>query len=448
MFSPLHFSWWQQVPTCDSYISQCINAPQISQVQIAARWFLPWDTSVRKPTPWHCYTTDWPQASLSTTCLWRGGQCAITTHASTSAPEIIRLSRIWPPQNILAPQVNKGSKSTGTTRHHSPRKAKDSDHSNSTSTDNTSTSSEECDNARLQKDIVGGSQDPACKWAIKIHWETKLLQNRECKALHVSCKFCSYHWSSYTLLDSHVHACHQENNHECIPCRKIFCNLQSLNKHLKKHSLGMPIPPSVHAMRPWSSTVCQHGSIMVKGYKCHQCKVSFPFKSKLKTHEHAHSEQCAFKCTQPDCGKEYKHVSFYNYHLRSHGKSKLQCLICEYFCNDVILFHLHMEKHVPVDRYQCRDCNYTTKYHKTMIAHEVANKHKCKWFENMPCVLFLLNLVTYMPCTFASCRTYLTELCIGEQLVWKTIHTYSSSYSIDWLIDWVIVKVQQSQLWA
>ena len=140
----------------------------------------------------------------------------------------------------------------------------------------------------------------------------------------------------------------------------------------------MALAPSQHKMRPRKSTVQKRKNTVFKGYTCRKCHHMFPYASDLHAHYRSHVSNRAYKCPYHGYPHQYKHLGFLNYHLMLHNCQEHKCLQCTAVFMNYDLYRSHLEKHTTVDRYQCENCLYKTKYCKTMIEHEKHTNYICK----------------------------------------------------------------------
>ncbi|XP_078164954.1 transcription factor IIIA-like [Carex rostrata] len=216
-----------------------------------------------------------------------------------------------------------------------------------------------------------------------------------------SCEFCGIVRSKRSLITSHIHSAHQEEEAAKgqVDCEKE----QQLMKEAERK-------------------------------RCKECGVSFKKPAYLKQHMFSHSSQKLFSCPWEDCKSSYKRKDHLNRHLMSHQGKTFSCPVES--CNSRFVIKANMNRHVK-DFHECISpdkehkqkqlefvcqevgCGKTFKYPSKLATHEkshvkldccevICMEQDClKHFSNAECLKEHMKL----------CHSYITcETCGKKQL--------------------------------
>jgi KRAB domain-containing zinc finger protein len=219
-----------------------------------------------------------------------------------------------------------------------------------------------------KKEIKAGGKstkfsDFQCKICQKYFCNTRTL-NRHTE-LHYQpssfeCKKCEKTWELKHKFDAHK-CVEKSEKHFCTFCEKIFLNVSTLTKHVKKfHS----------------------DKLKVDLFSCDFCDEKFITKGKLKNHLER------FKCrikkifTCDHCGKEFDEKRKISQHVQSHKKFKVECEIC-YAQVKAKNLSEHMKK-VHIDKtFECKICKKLFKTFRHLRVHQTM--HEAKQFSCQFC---------------------------------------------------------------
>ena len=142
------------------------------------------------------------------------------------------------------------------------------------------------------------------------------------------CIKCNKHCKSVRALNQHFKEQHQPL--QCSKCRKFFATQGALKLHSYKHVDGQ--------------------------FECRDCNKTFPFKSQLEQHKPSHTVDRPHKCTEKGCKRSFSHEHDLKKHLRAHDGEEHYCPRCDYSNPDKILLKQHMNKHLKIPKYFCKNC--------------------------------------------------------------------------------------------
>ena len=142
------------------------------------------------------------------------------------------------------------------------------------------------------------------------------------------CVKCESYCSSVKALNAHFKLKHRKL--QCKTCQKFFPTPGSLTLHLYVHLDGQ--------------------------FECKHCKKTFPFKSQLEQHLPSHSDTRAFICLEPKCDKSFSHEHDLKKHAKSHSGEVHYCQRCDYSNPDERLLNQHMNSHLRIKKYFCKNC--------------------------------------------------------------------------------------------
>ncbi|KAJ8710001.1 hypothetical protein PYW07_009367 [Mythimna separata] len=115
--------------------------------------------------------------------------------------------------------------------------------------------------------------------------------------------------------------------YKCTDCYKGFSKEDMLNRHIKlRHSESLgPVVCRFCSMRfKWKCYLTRHITQHYTKYKCLRCDLMCPLKNTALFHNEYHNGVIR-KCMH--CGEEFRHLSTYYTHLRTH-RSEYVCTLC------------------------------------------------------------------------------------------------------------------------
>ena len=175
------------------------------------------------------------------------------------------------------------------------------------------------------------------------------------KEITISSKTNNYTFSSKTNETND-----SENKLLCKKCNKLFSTLGNLNIHVKTiHDNKLPFKctfPNCQKEYRRKSELIEHERIHfgIKPFVCDICKKSFNIKSNLNSHFKYHSEIRPFKCSF--CDKKFKinkdlkdHIKNYHFKIK-----KYVCNLCGKWFGKLSLLKTHSVTHTNEKKYQCK----------------------------------------------------------------------------------------------
>ena len=142
------------------------------------------------------------------------------------------------------------------------------------------------------------------------------------------CTKCKTFCSSVKALNAHFKLCHRKL--QCKECGKFFLTPGSYQLHKYTHQDGQ--------------------------FECATCKKTFPFKSQLDQHMPSHTNSRPYQCPEKDCDQTFTHEHDLKKHIKSHSGEVHYFTRCDYSNADERLLNQHMNKHLKIKKYFCKDC--------------------------------------------------------------------------------------------
>ncbi|KAJ6641729.1 Transcription factor grauzone [Pseudolycoriella hygida] len=198
---------------------------------------------------------------------------------------------------------------------------------------------------------------------------------------------------------SHIKFHSNPNEFSCGQCSQKFTSESELALHLTKHE---PITSCAFNCElcldnfMTENALIAHKNLVHLPFKCSQCEMSYPTKSKLRTHiKNAHKPKVTTarvcdvkkeystiegpKLQCGTCGKMKKSKFSLNKHMRdAHAEKKHLCSICNRSYRTALILKEHMAGHTGQDLYKCAYCTRTFKSSANMYKHR-KRIHLAKW---------------------------------------------------------------------
>ena len=163
----------------------------------------------------------------------------------------------------------------------------------------------------LRKD--GKGTQPARK--VQIKWR---------KRHSFKCIKCNTHCKSVSVLNQHFKEQHWPL--QCNKCNKFFQMQGALKLHSYKHVDGQ--------------------------FECNDCNKTFPFKSQLEQQKPSHTTERPYK----GCKQSFSHEHDLKKHLKACDSEEHYCTRCDYSNPNERLLKQHMNKHLKIPKYFCKNC--------------------------------------------------------------------------------------------
>ena len=161
----------------------------------------------------------------------------------------------------------------------------------------------------------------------------------------------------------------KKHSFKCIKCNKHCKSVRALNQHFKeKH-------------RPLQCNKCNkffqmQGALKLHSYKhvdgqfeCSDCNKTFPFKSQLEQHKPSHTTDRPHKCTEKGCKCSFSHEHDLKKYLKAHDGEEHYCMRCDYSNPNERLLKQHMNKHLKIPKYFCKNCGNGHVYNMQLKRH-------------------------------------------------------------------------------
>lgn len=185
---------------------------------------------------------------------------------------------------------------------------------------------------------------------------------------------------------THIKECHQDGQHVCYHCRKMFADIKLLKRHMRIHSAierylcnycGKGFHGStdltIHMRRhtgekPLTCGICSKAFADPRGlnshlkthsgdkpYKCDICGKGFAHSFVLTTHKRTHTAERPYVCST--CGKTFVYAHNLAIHTRVHtGERPYSCKVCAKSFTSSSTLSAHMLTHTGEKRFVCSVC--------------------------------------------------------------------------------------------
>ncbi|XP_026843871.1 zinc finger protein 28 [Drosophila persimilis] len=183
-----------------------------------------------------------------------------------------------------------------------------------------------------------------CNRRFATHSHLKYHQNNHVSLSKYSCSICGKKFKQPNVLQRHMRI-HNNEQHACDHCHKVFRCLSTLKDHLVAHT--------------------DHGF----AYKCETCAKLFQNKANLNQHRQKHDQNSSrHKCKV--CQKSFLRQSTLRLHMKRHALRERQpCPLCGKSYNDADALARHLRQHKTVERYRCTQCDVTVNRRDNMHRH-------------------------------------------------------------------------------
>ncbi|XP_064419906.1 zinc finger protein 726-like isoform X1 [Latimeria chalumnae] len=147
---------------------------------------------------------------------------------------------------------------------------------------------------------------------------------------------------------------------ECIEYEESLMQSSELNIHQQIHKVKEPYKyvPQGRSFEPLLSQNHYTQIHKEKSYKFKQCERSFIKSSvvnTLTTLQRIPTGEKSYECTE--CGKRFRHLSYYNRHLRIHtGEKPYKCVECGKNFSQISDLRIHKRIHTGEKPYKCSEC--------------------------------------------------------------------------------------------
>ena len=142
------------------------------------------------------------------------------------------------------------------------------------------------------------------------------------------CPKCQAFCQSVKALNGHFKANHRKV--QCKICNKYFLTPGAAKLHSYTHQDGQ--------------------------FECKYCKRTFAFKSQLNQHSYSHTTTKPYKCPEKNCDRSFTHEHDLNKHEKSHSGEVHYCTRCDYSNEDERLLNQHMNQHLRIKKFFCKNC--------------------------------------------------------------------------------------------
>ena len=149
----------------------------------------------------------------------------------------------------------------------------------------------------------------------------------------------------------------RKHRFKCVKCESYCASVKSLNAHFKLKHRKLQCKTCLKFF-PTPGSLSLHSYVHLDGqFECKHCKKTFPFKSQLQQHLPSHSDTRAFACPELKSDKSFSHEHDLEKHSKSHSGEVHYCQRCDYSNPDERLLNQHMNSHLRIKKYFCKNCN-------------------------------------------------------------------------------------------
>ncbi|KAF5303339.1 hypothetical protein FQA39_LY10078 [Lamprigera yunnana] len=180
---------------------------------------------------------------------------------------------------------------------------------------------------------------------------------------------------SDTLLPENTFDCAAElydiRPFSCNFCPKTFKDVDSFNKHNKRHTVDRPFKCSTCGKKFSTKTHLNHHKLVHvsdKPYKCYNCDRTYSTKRYLELHIMDHTGIKPVQCTL--CFKNFKTKYHLTGHMKTHTNERpFKCSVCNKYFKQKQHLNAHMKMHTNERPYSCNICAKAYRDKKTLINH-------------------------------------------------------------------------------
>ena len=148
----------------------------------------------------------------------------------------------------------------------------------------------------------------------------------------------------------------RKHRFKCVKCDSYCSSVKSLNAHFKLKHRKLQCK-TCQKFFPTPGSLTLHSYVHLDGqFECKHCKKTFPFKSQLDQHLPSHSDTRAYVCPESNCDKSFSHEHDLKKHAKSHTGEVHYCQRCDYSNADERLLNQHMNRHLRIKKYFCKNC--------------------------------------------------------------------------------------------
>ncbi|XP_017119082.1 zinc finger protein 26 [Drosophila elegans] len=187
-----------------------------------------------------------------------------------------------------------------------------------------------------------------------------------------SCKECSRRFATRSHLKYHLSSHAKLPEHSCNACGKRFKQPVVLQRHMLTHNQEQHVCPHCEKVFRRNSSLKSHLAIHTDlglPYKCELCSKNFQNKANLNQHLQKHDKNSIrHKCKV--CEKSFLRQTTLRLHMKRHSnRQRLSCSLCGKSYNDVDALGRHLKQHKGVERFRCMHCEITVNRKDNMLRH-------------------------------------------------------------------------------
>ena len=148
----------------------------------------------------------------------------------------------------------------------------------------------------------------------------------------------------------------RKHRFKCSKCESYCPSVKALNAHFKLKHRKLQCK-KCGKFFPTPGVLKLHSYVHVDGqFECATCKKTFPFKSQLNQHLPSHSDTRSYSCPEQNCDKSFSHEHDLKKHVKCHSGEVHYCTRCDYSNPDERLLNQHMNSHLWIKKYFCKNC--------------------------------------------------------------------------------------------